>query len=430
MDIDLHLACAVIRDGIDGLMSLHRAGVTSDIIYGTGKAVIEFVDGFFKKYGEVPKPGLIEDTLGIEVVNVEEPVEYFIDRVLERRVFNLGKKCSVKLAEALEKGKPYEAADIAREYFRQSAKVGSGGKVVPLASLISAVKEDYLEAKSGKRGILTPWSSINKISLGFKPGDLVVVVGRLGTGKTYLLMIMAEKAWAQGKKVLVVCTEMTKERLAARLIAVRFKVPYGLLREGKLSYPIEKRLFEKMDELSNDDSFMLIGDDFDINVSVIEAAIEQAQPDIVFVDGLYLVRGNSKFRDRYTAVAEIADELKRMARRHKIPIVASTQFNRDVSANDTDDIRAEHVAMSDTIGWNADILLGLYQTDDMRQDQELGIRPMKVREGDTGNDIIIRWDFEAMDFEEIGGETDIYTDDEFAEIGDEGIGNNKGEIPF
>jgi len=69
------------------------------------------------------------------------------------------------------------------------------------------------------------------------------------------------------------------------------------------------------------------------------------------------------------------------------------------------------VALSDTIGWNADLLIALYQQDDMRGDKTMGFKPMKIREGEP-IDFFSNWDFDNMDFEEQTYGTGVSDDEE------------------
>ena len=145
------------------------------------------------------------------------------------------------------------------------------------------------------------------------------------------------------------------------------------------------------------DGLYVVGDDFDASIEEIAAAADEIKPDIVFVDGLYLVKNQG--RDRHTRVSNTADDLKRMARSRGIPIIASSQFNREVDPNSRAKVTAENIGITDVIGWNADVIYGMYQTDDMDEDGIMGFRPLKLREGE-GKDFFVKWQLDTMEFEQ------------------------------
>lgn len=220
---------------------------------------------------------------------------------------------------------------------------------------------------------------------------------------TFCMLHLARQAWADGKKVLFVGTEMNRLNLAMRFFAIHFQIPYREFRRGEVGYPREDEIRKAIQLISGDTGIYVVGDDFDADINVIISAIEQTRPDIVFVDGLYLVR--NKGHDRHTRVSNTADDLKRTAKRIGVPIITSTQFNREVSTNSRSEVSAENIGISDVIGWNADVMYGLFQKEDMKEDKEMGFRPMKIREGEA-KDFYTRWDFEKMDFSQSGTEED------------------------
>lgn len=157
-------------------------------------------------------------------------------------------------------------------------------------------------------------------------------------------------------------------------------------------------MYDGLAELEGDENLRIIGGDFDFRIESLEAAIEECEPDILFVDGAYLLRTAGD--GRLERAANSFDELKRVAKRAKIPVVASTQFNRDAKVNKASTVSVEKIALSDAAGWNADLIYGLVQTEDMKKDGRMVLKPLKFREG-TGEDLELYWDFVNMAFGEV-----------------------------
>jgi len=141
----------------------------------------------------------------------------------------------------------------------------------------------------------------------------------------------------------------------------------------------------------------MIGGGFDVDFRSIEAAIDECKPDIVFVDGLYLVKGRGE--DRYEEASNAIHDMKRLAKRTGLPFVLSTQFNRTVKQKATTG-SLENISLSDVVGWDADWALGMFQDDDLRTSRRMKMVTLKAREGDPV-EFEANWDWNAQDFTEV-----------------------------
>ena len=71
---------------------------------------------------------------------------------------------------------------------------------------------------------------------------------------------------------------------------------------------------------------------------------------------------------------------------------------------------------------------GMNQTDDMKEDQLMGFRPMKLREG-SGDDFFVNWKFDEMDFSqaELDTDGDFQDGDYDKSLNDWGSGKSQDE---
>jgi replicative DNA helicase len=191
---------------------------------------------------------------------------------------------------------------------------------------------------------------------------------------------------------------MSQLSIVRRWIAIHFKYPYNDLRKGLLSAFAEQKMRDSLANMAKEEGLYLIGGDFDFRIESLEAAIEECEPDVVFMDGAYLLK--VKGEGRTEKAANSFDELKRVAKRNHVPLVASTQFNREVKGNKLTSADPSKIALSDAAGWNADLIFGLVRTDDMKRDRRMVQLPLKFREGE-GDEIETHWDFDTMNFDEL-----------------------------
>lgn len=399
---DLMLMAKLVCSGKHtDLLHIKERGVTMDRLLPEAQAVFKFIDDYYTKYNGIPSLQVVAVETGYEFQEMEAEVDYLVDEVLKRNLFDAMLPELKSVAKLMELRNPNEAYD---KMIALASKIRRDQIVPsPISNLVgygSAVMQAYQDAKDGKRGVLSPWETLNMSLLGFQAEELITVVARAGKGKSWMLLNLVEAARLGGHKPLIVTTEMSELAMAKRYAALRHKIPYGFLRRGALDGFFEDRLRDGLTKSERDgENIPIVGGEAKVTVESIYANIDRCEPDIVFIDGLYLVHGVGD--NRTEKVANVADEVKALCKRYKIPVVVTTQFNRSVEEDAT---KAEltSVAMSDNIVWVSDVVMCLLQSGDMKKNEKMQITILKSREGDVGGDILLNWKFRDMDFSEIG----------------------------
>lgn len=164
------------------------------------------------------------------------------------------------------------------------------------------------------------------------PGDLIVIGGLPGGGKTALAQQIADRAVARGIPGLAVSMEMPEEQLIDRKFAARASIAMTDLRRGAISEWHWSRIGVVAAEL---DAWPLYVDDTatqTITSLMSSARIAARRFGIKFmvVDYLQLMHGSRKRRgeSREQEVSEISKGLKAIAMELKIPVFVLAQFNR------------------------------------------------------------------------------------------------------
>jgi|SRR3990172_5262015 len=390
-----------------------EAGINDAYLYGAGRRVWVYLEEYGKEYGEVPTLALVQERIGFEVDPQEfegTSLKFFINEIQNRKLTNLVRDGTEKVVELLEGHKPNEAFSELQGTIKTvlDAKANES-KITTLFALGERVLEIYDRMKRGERGISSPWPSMDKITLGWWPEDLIVICARLGVGKSQSLILMARTAWKEGKRVLFVSTEMSQLKLAQRFFAIELHLSYRDLREGMLGDLTEEKFKEGVRNLQKQDGIYLIGGDFDITIDSISAVVEECHPDLILVDGLYLIRAGGN--DRREMVSNAIDDMKRLAKRKMIPVVCTSQLNREVRKNATS-AGAENIGVTDVIGWDADYIFAFLQSEDMRLEKKMKVQPLKMREGD-GEEFMVNWDWDTPNFSEVADPDDEFKDGEF-----------------
>lgn len=422
MDFDISLIGSLVREGKELVRACKAAGISpTDLQTSESKAALTFLFEYVDKYEEMPSIELLQTKSGL--TSISPPLgtaSYFIDELGNRKLYQFLERGLRDTINTLEvQNRPRDAMEQLEVLTKGArASMSSLNPVISFFSLGPQVLDFYEGVKSGKRGILTRWPTLNDTTMGLQPEDLVVVVARTNVGKTWTSIIVTHDAWAgrsasflnetivykeDGKKykVLYVTTEVSNLSIGARFYATRYNLPYFQLRSGRLDGFREKKFRAGVADLLQQEGLFILQGAFNLTVAAIAAAMDQAEPDLVVVDGAYLLKGDGK--DRFDRAAGVFNDLKSLLQRTKAAGVVTTQLNR-ASVNPQQqgkgDPGTETIALSDVIGWNADAIFGMVQGEDLRRQRRMGIIPMKVREASMSK-FEINWNFDEMNFDEL-----------------------------
>ena len=143
------------------------------------------------------------------------------------------------------------------------------------------------------------------------------------TGKTWMSCIIADHALSLGKKVLFVTMEMSGPRIMRRLDAIRYKLPFGDLRDGELELFTVDRW--KAEAAAGGRGDILVADKKMVQkVGDIVSLVNEHRPDFVVVDGGYRLEG--KGRGSWDKVVDVVNGLQIAAEITDIPWLVTSQL--------------------------------------------------------------------------------------------------------
>ena len=88
---------------------------------------------------------------------------------------------------------------------------------------------------------------------------------------------------------------------------------------------------------------------------------------------------------------------KQIALNRSIPTFTNMQLKSGKAS-------ADNIAMAKYIIQYCDVMIGMEQDEQMFNDKELKIKPIKLRDAEMGGSFVIRWDFTKMDWTPVYGE--------------------------
>ncbi|NEZ54967.1 DnaB-like helicase C-terminal domain-containing protein [Adonisia turfae] len=195
--------------------------------------------------------------------------------------------------------------------------------------------------------------------IGFKNKHLIVLGGRAAMGKTAMAVALSLNAGLQGKRVLFISLEMTKEEISERLLANLASIDSTDLQTGNI--PKSKWVdLEKAAQVLQ--GLQIIVDDTPrLPVVDIEALAAKNRSEIVFVD--HALKLDAPGRDDRERVVFISGFLKDMAKRIDAPVVLLSQINRDVQTRSDKRPSISDLKQSGSLEEDADLILLMYRED-------------------------------------------------------------------
>ena len=367
-------------------------------------SVFKFIQDHLLKHGALPDISTAQESFG-EFGDIVEPPSFYLGKVEERFGFSTFNS-SLQTCAGLLKEKDISA--IVTEFESATSKVKNSGSRFNILDYAKdgaqLFKQLHAATFYGDNGIKLGWPSLDTTTEGMVAGDIFSIVGRPASGKTFLDLWVAYWAYLkQERNVLFLSMEMSIPAITQRMTAIITKANMTDLKMGKLStqkmVDIDNTI-TSLDSMNN--RLWIVDGSLRSTVGDIAALVHQFKPDLVVVDGAYLLKHENKRLDRYTRVAENIEHMKQLAEQNKIPMLLSYQFSREASKKKTKGEAAglEDIAYSDAIGQISSVVLGLMQPESTETLNERVVSLLKGRNGEQGT-FNIKWDFTNVDFSEV-----------------------------
>lgn len=213
-------------------------------------------------------------------------------------------------------------------------------------------------------GINTGHSVLNSITTGFQPGDFIILAARPSMGKTAISLALAKyPSLIENKTVLYFSLEMPAERLADRVISLDTSINSRNIQSNQLNQSERSAIYDVIDRYHN--ANFLINDESGLTIEQLKAiSIMESRKrkiDIIFIDYLQLIKFSLKDnKNTNEQIGHISKNIKALAKKLNIPIVALSQLNRSVETRSGD----KRPMMSDlrdsgTLEQDADLIMFL-----------------------------------------------------------------------
>lgn len=268
---------------------------------------------------------------------------------------------------------------------------GSGpGRMVDLRERTGEIY-DFVEHQVHHAGQLTgPTSgfpSLDELTLGWQPGDMVVVAARPSIGKTALILNMVIAAAKAGTRCAVFSLEMRTRQLQLRILSNIAQLPLRNIVRGELTPGDLTKVSEAMSVMAQLPIF--IDDRGGQSIWDIRAACRRLRADgglgLAVIDYLQLVPGSLERRgaNRNEEMTDISRRTKALADECSIPVLALSQLNRGADSRTDKRPQLSDLRESGSLEQDADLVMFLHRKHHRASGPTAGIID-KQRNGPTG----------------------------------------------
>jgi len=210
------------------------------------------------------------------------------------------------------------------------------GEFVPIQDALNTYFEEAGKTAHEKdmQSLRTGFNAIDNALGGLQRSELVILAARTSIGKTSLALNIARNAAINQKAcVAIFSLEMSRREIIQRMLSSESNIESQHFRKGRFS-DLEEKLLHRDIIPRLADTSIYIDDTPNMRISEIRSKAKRLHlkrnVDMVILDYIQLVRGDSRNDNRVQEITEITQSLKALAREIDAPVLALSQLSRNI----------------------------------------------------------------------------------------------------
>lgn len=295
--------------------------------------------------------------------------------------------------------------DVEASFFRLTNEAKSGR----MTSLNQSLKDVLREMNDPARkpgeigGLPSGYPKLDEYLLGLQPGQMIVIAGRPGSGKTALGINMAVNACHETKlPIAIFSLEMQAKELSIRILSYRSKVENRKFKTKTFDAMDMQKIGKAVSDLAA--MPIQINDSGAVTLPDIQSQCRKIKAEIglgmVVIDYLQLMKSHSNTPSREQQIAEISRGIKMMAKELECPVIVLSQLNREAE-KDGKRPSTSQLRESGAIEQDADVIMLVYRQDLNNFDNPTGIAEIIIGKNRAGSQGVVQltWKGEYTSFE-------------------------------
>ena len=240
--------------------------------------------------------------------------------------------------------------------------------ITPLSEVVRATLDDLERRQQARQtgeciGISSGLSRLDALTGGWRGGQLIVLAGRPGMGKSAVMLHFSHAAAASGVPVCVFSLEMPDTQLAGRMLVGGSGVNSGSFRTGDIDADSWRRLEQAAADLSALPVYL--NDRANITMGAIrsqcKAMARRGRCGMVIIDYLQLAdtANGKKNGTREQEIAAASRSAKLLSKELEVPVILLSQLSRKVEERTDKTPMLSDLRESGAIEQDADMVLFL-----------------------------------------------------------------------
>ena len=199
-------------------------------------------------------------------------------------------------------------------------------------SLLYDAVEDIQNKESNL--IKTGYEAVDKFAGGLTRGEITIIGGRPGHGKTTMMINLLASLIDKGHKVALFNRELPNVEVIKKLMCLESKkLSYSLIRQGihsQESLNHVRTVKEIIKNKYNEDKFMMFDNIRDFAKTASE--VKKFKPDVIMDDYIQLVAPDGKIPERRLQLEKLVNDYKWLSKQMKCSVILASQLNRAIES--------------------------------------------------------------------------------------------------
>ena len=254
---------------------------------------------------------------------------------------------------------------------------------------------EELEERPGSMltGVPSGFIDFDRLSQGLNRGNLIIIAGRPGMGKTSFALNVAQHVTIRERKpVGIFSLEMSQQELALRILCSEADISFSRLRSNRVSQKEWTRIIQTVRAIGDAPLFI----DDSPNPGLLEVASKARRLkaerglSLIVLDYLQLMQAGGKYENRNLEIAAISRGMKQLAKELEIPVLALSQLSRQPERRGSDHRpQLADLRESGSLEQDADMVAFIYRDEiyNPGKEENKGLAELiiaKHRNGETG----------------------------------------------
>lgn len=311
---------------------------------------------------------------------LEPSVAALVERAARRRILGAAEEVQKLILLDQEDSLEGLRARAQQIMFEATSQADTSDDIKDLLDVLRKCYAELLDRREGNRpsGVLVKYPSIDAVTTGFKPGDLIILAARPSMGKTSLALNWAVNIARNRQRtpVLIFSLEMDDVQIGDRFVIselFRYKQLNGHSEVTSREYNtrMDDEKFQRTESIFNElyELPIKIVDRRGLTVTEMRAKarkVKAEEPNLgmIIIDYLQLIKPPAQTSKNWALiVGDIVRELRDLAGELDVPLVLLSQLNRGVESRDNKRPVMSDLRDSGNIEEFADVVVFLYRDD-------------------------------------------------------------------